>query len=52
MPRFLIFKDVRETRKYVVAAKNYEAAFATREEAQELRDLRLGFIEASTTRCG
>ena len=47
MPRFLIYEDVRETRKYIVEAEDYEHAVATWEEAQEEGDLG-SFVEAST----
>jgi hypothetical protein len=47
MPRFLIFEDVRETRKYIVEAEDYEHAVAAWEEAQEAGDLG-SFVEAST----
>lgn len=47
MPRFLIFEDVRETRKYIVDADDYESAVAAWELAQEEGDDG-SFVTAST----
>lgn len=47
MPRFLIYEDVRETRKYVVEAVDYDAAIAEWEVAQEAGD-QGSFVAAST----
>ena len=47
MPRFLIFEDVRETRKYIVDADDCEGAIAAWEEAQEDGDDG-SFVAAST----
>jgi hypothetical protein len=47
MPWFLIFEDVRETRKYIVEAEDYEGAVAAWEEAQEVGDIG-SFVEATT----
>ena len=47
MARFLIYEDVRETRKYIVEAEDYEAAVGAWEEAQEAGDMG-SFVEAST----
>ena len=47
MPRFLIYEDVRETRKYVIEAEDYESAVLAWEEAQETGD-QGSFVEAST----
>ena len=47
MARFVIYEDVRETRKYVVEAEDYERAFAAWEAAQEGGDVG-SFVAAST----
>ncbi len=47
MARFLIYEDVRETRKYIVEAEDYEAAVAAWDEAQEAGDMG-SFVEATT----
>ncbi len=47
MPRFLIFEDVRETRKYVVETEDYEAALVAWEKVQEAGDM--GSFVAATT---
>ncbi len=47
MHRFLIYEDVRETRKYLVEADNYDGAIAAWEEAQEAGDIG-SFVDAST----
>jgi hypothetical protein len=47
MPRFLIFEDVRETRKYVVDAAGYDEAVAAWEAAQDAGDAG-SFVDAST----
>lgn len=47
MPRFLIYEDVRETRKYVVEVEDYESAVLAWEVAQETGD-QGSFVEAST----
>ncbi len=47
MARFLIYEDIRETRKYVVEAEDYEAASAAWDQAQEAGDMG-SFVEAST----
>lgn len=47
MPRFLIFEDVVETRKYVVEAADEIAAVTTLEAVQEAGD-QGSFVTAST----
>ena len=47
MPRFLIFEDIRETRKFYVEAADYESAVAAWKEAQEAGDDG-SFVDAST----
>jgi|CXWL01.1.fsa_nt_gi hypothetical protein len=47
MPRFLIYEDVRETRKYVVEAVDYDDAIDEWEVAQEGGDS-WSFVAAST----
>lgn len=47
MARFLIYEDVRETRKYVVNTFDYETALTLWEGAQEARD-QGSFVAAST----
>lgn len=47
MARFLIYEDVRETRKYYVEAEDYETAVAAWEATQEAGDMG-SFVEAST----
>jgi hypothetical protein len=47
MPRFLIYEDVRETRKYVVEAEDYEGAVTAWEEAQDAGDMG-SFVSATT----
>jgi len=47
MPRFLIYEDVRETRKYLVEANDYGAALVALERAQEGGD-EGSFVAAST----
>lgn len=47
MATFLIYEDVRETRKYVVDADDYEAAVVAWEKVQEAGDMG-SFVEAST----
>lgn len=47
MARFLIFEDVRETRKYHVEAADYDAAVAAWMQAQEDGDTG-SFVDAST----
>jgi hypothetical protein len=47
MPRFLSYEDVRETRKYVVEAEDYEGAVLAWEAAQEAGDTG-SFVSATT----
>jgi len=47
MPRFLIYEDVRETRKYIVEADDLEDAIFAWEQAQENGDDG-SFVDAST----
>jgi hypothetical protein len=47
MPRFLIYEDVRETRKYLVEAQDYDAAVSAWELTQEAGD-EGSFVAAST----
>lgn len=47
MPRFLIYEDVRETRKYMVEAVDYDTAVAEWEVAQETGD-EGSFVSATT----
>ena len=47
MSRFVIFEDVRETRKYVVEAASYDDAVTAWEAAQEAGDAG-SFVDAST----
>lgn len=47
MAQYLIYEDVRETRKYVVEAADHEAALIAWEEAQETGD-QGSFVAAST----
>lgn len=47
MSRFLIYEDVRETRKYVVEAEDYVSAVTAWERAQEDGDAG-SFVDATT----
>ena len=47
MPRFLIYEDIRETRKYLVEAEDYEGAVTAWDDAQEAGDMG-SFVEATT----
>jgi hypothetical protein len=47
MPRFLIYEDIRETRKYLVDADDYDTALIAWEAAQEAGD-EGSFVDAST----
>lgn len=47
MPRFVIYEDVRETRKYLIDADDYAAALVAWEAAQEEGD-EGSFVDAST----
>jgi len=47
MPQFLIYEDVRETRKYIVEADDLDGAIAAWEQAQEDGDDG-SFVDAST----
>ncbi len=47
MATFLIYEDVRETRKYIVEAEDYEHAVAAWDKAQDEGDMG-SFVGAST----
>jgi hypothetical protein len=47
MPYFLIYEDVRETRKYIVEADDFDGAIAAWEQAIEDGD-QGSFVDAST----
>jgi hypothetical protein len=47
MARYLIYEDVRETRKYVIEAEDYESAVDAWVKVQEAGDIG-SFVDAST----
>jgi hypothetical protein len=47
MPRFLIYEDIRETRKYIIEAENLEGVITAWEQAIENGD-QGSFVDAST----